>query len=46
LCNVYGPLINGRKGIGVELKKSYFNQAVKNVANYKDDMKVQKGLFD
>jgi len=43
---VYGPLINGRKGIGVELKKSYFNQAVKNVANYKDDMKVQKGLFD
>ncbi len=27
---VYGAVINGRKGVGVELKKSYFNQAVKN----------------
>ena len=43
---VYGALINGRKGIGVELKKSYFNQATKNINSYKDDLKVQKGLFD
>lgn len=28
---VYGALINGRRGIGIELKPSYFNQAVKNV---------------
>ncbi len=29
---VYGAVINGRKGIGVELKTSYYKQAVKNVA--------------
>lgn len=28
---VYGALINGRRGIGVELKASYYKQAVKNV---------------
>lgn len=27
---VYGALINGRKGIGIELKESYYRQAVKN----------------
>lgn len=34
---VYSPVYLGRKGIGVELKKSYFDQAVKNVANAKAD---------
>lgn len=29
---VYGALINGRRGIGVELKASYFKQAVRNVS--------------
>jgi DNA modification methylase len=28
---VYAAIINGRKGIGVELKSSYFNQAVRNI---------------
>lgn len=28
---VYSPVSMGRKGIGVELKESYFNQAVKNM---------------
>lgn len=28
---VFGALVNGRRGIGVELKSSYFNQARKNV---------------
>ncbi len=28
---IYGALLNGRKGIGVELKDSYYRQAVKNV---------------
>lgn len=28
---VYGALINGRKAIGIELKESYYRQAVKNV---------------
>lgn len=29
---VYGAVINGRKGVGVELKTAYYNQAVKNLA--------------
>lgn len=29
---VYGALMNGRRGIGIELKPSYYRQAVKNVA--------------
>lgn len=29
---VYGALINGRKGIGIELKPSYYNQAKRNLA--------------
>lgn len=29
---VYGAVINGRKGIGVELKTAYYNQAVRNLA--------------
>jgi len=28
---VYGAVINGRKGVGIELKESYYRQAVKNV---------------
>jgi hypothetical protein len=28
---VYGAVINGRKGVGIELKESYFRQAVKNL---------------
>lgn len=28
---VYGAVINGRKGIGIELKESYYNQAVANL---------------
>lgn len=46
----YGALINGRKAIGIELKTSYFNQAVKNLAQVKfgeDPALVQDGgLFD
>lgn len=30
---VYGAVSMGRKGIGIELKDSYFNQAIKNLAN-------------
>jgi DNA modification methylase len=28
---VYGAVVNGRKGIGIELKQSYYRQAVKNL---------------
>lgn len=32
----YGALLNGRKAIGIELKPSYFRQAVKNMENMQD----------
>jgi DNA modification methylase len=35
---VFGAVANGRKGIGVELKESYFKQAVKNI-KYADEHK-------
>jgi hypothetical protein len=39
---VWGAVTMGRKGIGIELKPSYFAQAVKNLARAKQDM---GGLF-
>lgn len=35
---VYGAVLNGRRGIGVELKSSYYHQAVKNLAACRPDM--------
>lgn len=44
---VYGAVRNGRRAIGVELKASYFKQAVKNVAEaMKEKEIVAPGLFD
>jgi DNA modification methylase len=34
---VYSPVYLGRKGIGIELKASYFRQAAKNIAKAKQD---------
>ena len=34
---VYGAVINERRGIGVELKSSYYKQAVMNMENVKRD---------
>jgi DNA modification methylase len=34
---VYSPVYLGRRGIGVELKASYYNQAAKNIAMAKSD---------
>lgn len=42
---VYGALINGRRGIGVELKPSYFRQARKNLRNA-GEIKAQATLLD
>jgi DNA modification methylase len=28
---VYGSVVNGRRGVGIELKENYYNQAVKNL---------------
>lgn len=37
---VYGAVLNGRKGIGAELKTAYYNQAVRNLAEV-DNAKEQ-----
>lgn len=40
---VYGAIMNNRKGLGIELKSSYYQQAVKNLATCKED--IQDELF-
>lgn len=43
---VYGAVINGRKGIGIELKASYYKQAVKNVSSaLRERARVQTPLL-
>lgn len=39
---VYGSVLNGRRGIGIELKPSYYRQAVKNLADIKSDVLSQE----
>lgn len=45
---VYGALVNGRKGIGIELKESYYRQARKNVqaALNPETQATMTGMFD
>lgn len=43
---VYGAVINGRKGIGIELKESYFRQSVKNLASLDGVQESQPSLLD
>jgi DNA modification methylase len=43
---VYGAIINGRRSIGVELKPSYYHQAVKNLAEAKWNDSGEQTLFD
>jgi len=42
---VYSPVYLGRRGIGVELKTSYYRQAAKNIAKAKEDF-IQDGAGD
>jgi hypothetical protein len=42
---VYGAVINGRRGIGVELKPSYYRQAVKNMAEAVNGRGESQDLF-
>jgi len=42
---VYGAVINGRKGIGVELKESYYKQAIMNLKNAKRNQDEDLELF-
>ena len=41
---VYESLRNNRKAIGIELKESYYNQAIKNIENINYD-KIEEGLL-
>jgi DNA modification methylase len=43
---VYGAVINGRKGIGIELKPSYYRQAVRNLENAEISQQEELGLFE
>jgi DNA modification methylase len=44
---VYGSVALGRKGIGIELKDSYFKQSIKNLKDVKDfNNNIQQSLFD
>lgn len=44
---VYGAVTNGRKGVGIELKPSYYRQAVKNLqAAARGNAVVEKSLLD
>lgn len=47
---VYGAVINGRRGVGVELKPSYYKQAVKNLSmasvDNPNDVGEEASLFD
>ena len=44
---VYGAVTNGRKGLGCELKPSYYRQAKKNLASIKTEVpEKEKSLFD
>lgn len=42
---VYGSVLNGRKAIGIELKPSYYRQAVKNLESLNDIKVDQAKLF-
>lgn len=43
---VYGAVRNGRRGIGIELKPSYYRQATKNVASAVEESKQEKKQRD
>jgi hypothetical protein len=45
---VYGAVQLGRRGIGIELKESYFKQAIKNMEIAVEDTRIpeQRSLID
>ena len=43
---VYGAVLNGRRGIGIELKPSYYRQAVRNLASIADRRLEEESLLD
>ncbi len=43
---VYGAVVAGRRGLGVELKSSYFKQATRNLAAAKEEHRLRQGTLD
>ncbi|MBA2526589.1 MAG: site-specific DNA-methyltransferase [Pyrinomonadaceae bacterium] len=43
---VYAAVRNGRRGVGVELKQSYYRQAEKNIQEALEDYKAEQGLLE
>lgn len=43
---VYGAIVNGRKGVGIELKPTYYNQAIKNMKAAFEPKHKQSELFN
>jgi len=43
---VYGAVLNGRRGVGVELKASYYRQAVRNLSSIARDQKTHELAFE
>lgn len=43
---VYGAVALGRKGVGIELKDSYYRQAVKNLENIQDVAEIDQITID
>ncbi|MDD4181232.1 MAG: DNA methyltransferase [Victivallaceae bacterium] len=43
---VYGAVLNGRNGIGIELKPSYYKQAVKNLASIENTEQFELELME
>ncbi len=43
---VYGAVLNGRRGVGIELKPSYYRQAVKNLADVRRESDGGTDLLD
>lgn len=43
---VYGAVINQRKGIGIELKPSYYNQSVKNLEAAKKGVEIRENKLE
>ena len=42
---VYSPVSMGRKAIGIELKESYYKQAIKNLKDIKSRFRIRKQIF-
>ena len=41
---VYGAIVNGRRGVGIELKPTYYRQAVRNLEQAKEQHEEQNGF--